>query len=116
MTTFTGTIHKQSWQSFTEIALPMLVAPGFREEDFRRLKDAQRNSLVVDLMSNNEEEFAKERLQTTVFAGTRYGHPVAGNPQRASTRSRSTMSGNSGGPPTRRERCALAWRRHRRKR
>ena len=78
MTTFTGTIHKQTWQSFTEIAVPMLVAPGFREEDFRRLKDAQRNSLVVDLMDNNEEEFAKERLQTTVFAGTPYGHPVLG--------------------------------------
>lgn len=78
MTTFTGTIHKDNWDSFLGIALPLLVDPGFREEDFRRLKDAQRNALVLDLKDNNEEEFGKERLQANVFAGTGYGHPALG--------------------------------------
>jgi zinc protease len=55
-----------------------LLSPGFREEDFRRLKDAQKNALLLDLKDNNEEEFGKERLQTNVFAGTPYGHPVLG--------------------------------------
>ncbi|MEW7847414.1 pitrilysin family protein [Massilia aurea] len=78
MTTFTGTIHKDNWDAFLGIAMPLLVDPGFREDDFRRLKDAQRNALVLDLKDNNEEEFGKERLQANVFAGTGYGHPVLG--------------------------------------
>ncbi len=78
MTTFTGSIHRDNWKKFTDIALPMLLSPGFREEDFRRLKDAQKNALLLDLKDNNEEEFGKERLQTNVFAGTPYGHPVLG--------------------------------------
>lgn len=78
MTTFTGTIHKDNWDQFLGIAMPLLTDPGFRDEDFRRLKDAQRNALVLDLKDNNEEEFGKERLQANVFAGTGYGHPVLG--------------------------------------
>jgi zinc protease len=78
MTTFTGSTHKDNWDQYLGIALPLLVDPGFREEDFRRLKDAQKNALVLDLKDNNEEEFGKERLQANVFAGTPYGHPVLG--------------------------------------
>ena len=78
MTTFSGSTHKDNWDRFLGIALPLLVDPGFREEDFRRLKDAQKNALVLDLKDNNEEEFGKERLQANVFAGTPYGHPVLG--------------------------------------
>ncbi|CDG83312.1 M16 family metallopeptidase [Janthinobacterium agaricidamnosum] len=78
MTTFTGSIHKDNWAGFSDIALPLLLSPGFREDDFRRLKDAQKNALLLDLKDNNEEEFAKERLQTNVYAGTPYGHPVLG--------------------------------------
>ena len=78
MTTFTGSIHKDNWTQFNAIALPLLLSPGFREDDFRRLKDAQKNALLLDLKDNNEEEFAKERLQTNVYAGTPYGHPVLG--------------------------------------
>jgi zinc protease len=78
MTTFTGSTHKDNWDQFMGIAMPLLVDPGFREEDFRRLKDAQKNALVLDLKDNNEEEFGKERLQANVFAGSPYGHPVLG--------------------------------------
>ncbi|MGI4843061.1 MAG: M16 family metallopeptidase [Janthinobacterium lividum] len=78
MTTFSGSTHKDNWDQYLGIALPLLVDPGFREEDFRRLKDAQKNALVLDLKDNNEEEFGKERLQANVFAGTPYGHPVLG--------------------------------------
>jgi zinc protease len=78
MTTFTGSIHKDNWKAYMDIVMPMLLSPGFREEDFRRLKDAQKNALNTDLKDNNEEEFGKERLQTNVFAGSGYGHPVLG--------------------------------------
>ena len=78
MTTFTGSIHRDNWTVFTDVALPMLLSPGFREEDFRRLRDAQRNALLVDLKGNNEEEFGKERLQGNVFKDTAYAHPSLG--------------------------------------
>jgi zinc protease len=78
MTTFSGSVHRSNWDGFAAVALPMLISPGFREEDFRRLKDAQRAALVEDLRGRNEEELAKERLQADVYAGTAYGHPALG--------------------------------------
>jgi zinc protease len=78
MTTFTGSIHRDNWQAFFDLVLPQILDPGFREEDFQRLKDQQANALTEDLRANNEEELGKERLQTNLFAGTPYGHPVLG--------------------------------------
>ena len=78
MTTFTGVIHKDNASAFLDIALPQLLDPGFRDEDFKRLKDAQLTALRDDLKSGNDEELGKERLQTDIFAGTAYGHPALG--------------------------------------
>ena len=78
LTTFTGSIHKDNWHPFLHIALDQLVKPGFREEDFKRLKDQQLTALTQDLRTNNEEELGKERLQADVFAGTSYAHPALG--------------------------------------
>jgi zinc protease len=78
MTTFTGSIHRDKWQTFVDVALPQLVDPGWRQEDFERVKTRQMNALVQDLRSNNEEELGKERLQTIIFRGTPYGHVALG--------------------------------------
>jgi len=78
MTVFTGVVHKDAWATFADVALPQLVAPGFREEDFRRIKDAQKNALVQSLRNSNDEELGKEQLQARIFAGTPYGHPSLG--------------------------------------
>jgi len=78
VTVFTGVVHEDAWKTFADVALEQLVAPGFREEDFRRLKDAQKNALVQNLRSSNDEELGKERLQQRIFAGTPYGHPTLG--------------------------------------
>ncbi|HEX6535157.1 MAG TPA: insulinase family protein [Gemmatimonadaceae bacterium] len=78
MTTFTARTHRDTWKRFLDVTLPMLLDPGFREEDFERLRDAQRNALEQDLRSNNEEELGKERLQEVVFRGTPYAHPTLG--------------------------------------
>jgi zinc protease len=78
LTAFTGIIHRDHWPAFLGTVLPQLVDPGFREEDFKRLKDAQLNALVQDLRSNNEEELGKERLQTNIFRGTPYAHVALG--------------------------------------
>ncbi len=78
MTTFTGRIHADNWQKFLDIALPQLLDPGLREDDFKRLREAQRNALVQDLRANNDEELGKERLQSLIFRGTPYAHPPVG--------------------------------------
>ena len=77
-TTFTARVHRETWRPFADLVLPLLTDSGLREEDFARLRDAQRNALLQDLRSNNEEELGKERLQWNVFAGTRLAHPVLG--------------------------------------
>jgi zinc protease len=78
MTTFTGVVHRENAARFAEIALAQLLEPGFREDDFNRLKAQQLNQLEQDLRSNNEEELAKERLQTTIFARGPYDHTTLG--------------------------------------
>jgi zinc protease len=78
MTTFTGSINRELWSPFLTTVLPQLLEPGFRDDDFTRLKDAQLNALVQDLRSDNEEELGKERLQTNIFRGTPYGHVALG--------------------------------------
>ncbi len=78
MTAFTMSVHRDNWGAYASVVLPQLLDPGFRQEDFERLKTAQRNALVLDLRSNNEEELGKEFLQARLFAGTPYGHPALG--------------------------------------
>jgi zinc protease len=78
VTTLTASIHRDNWKQFFEITLPMLLTPGFREDDFRRIKDNQLNELKQDLRNNNEEELGRERLQANIFRGTAYAHSVLG--------------------------------------
>ena len=78
MTTLTSVVHKDNLDRHLGIVLPQLLTPGFREEDFQRLKDQQINALKQDLRNNNEEELGKEELQNVVFHGTPYGHTVLG--------------------------------------
>ena len=78
MATLTGTFPRDGWERFVEVALPQLTDPGFREEDFQRVKAEHRAALMEDLRGSNDEELAKERLQADVYAGTPYGHPAVG--------------------------------------
>ena len=78
MTTFTGVVHKDNLDKYLTVTLPMLLSPGFREEDFKRLKDQQLNALRQDLRANNDEELGKEQLHNVVFDGTAYCHTVLG--------------------------------------
>jgi zinc protease len=78
MTTLTGSIHKDNWKKFADIVLPQLLSPGFREEDFTRIRDGQLNALKENLRNNNEEQLGKEELLNRIYAGTPYGHTPLG--------------------------------------
>src|SRR6476619_3571164 len=59
MTTFSAQTHADNLDAFYKIFRAMLLDPGWREDDFRRLKDQALNSLRVTLRANNDEELAK---------------------------------------------------------
>ena len=78
MTVFTGTTHAENLDAYYEILRSLVLDPGWKEEDFRRLKDEAMNFLRIQLRSNNEEELGKEFLYLQIYKDHPYGHHNAG--------------------------------------
>jgi zinc protease len=74
MTVFGAETHIDNLEAFYALFRAMLLDPGWREEDLRRLKDEAVNFLQVSLRGNNEEELGKEVLYSEIYAGHPYGH------------------------------------------
>ncbi|HEY0459750.1 MAG TPA: pitrilysin family protein [Pyrinomonadaceae bacterium] len=72
MTTFTGQTHVDNLPKYYALVREMLLEPGFREDDFTRLKQDAINFLKVNLRESNDEELGKERLYNIIYAGTAY--------------------------------------------
>ena len=79
MTVFTGTTHVDNLDLYYSIISQMLLDPGFREEDFTRLKTDAINFLKVSLREGNDEELGKEQLYNAIYAGLPYGHHNIGS-------------------------------------
>ncbi len=78
MTTFVGQTHVDNLAKYYDIISQMLLDPGFREEDFSRLKKDSIDFLKTGLRENNDEELGKERLYNIIYAGTGYENHSAG--------------------------------------
>jgi zinc protease len=78
MTVFEGTTHRENLDAYYAILRSMLLDPGWREDDFRRVKDETMNFLRIQLRSNNEEELGKEVLYLQIYKDHPYGHHNAG--------------------------------------
>lgn len=78
MTTFVGQIHNDKRAEYYEIIRQMLLEPGFREEDFTRIKQNSIDFLKTNLRESNDEELGKERLYNIIYAGTTYEHHSVG--------------------------------------
>ncbi len=74
MTTFSGTTHVENLDRYYGLLRDMLLDPGFRAEDFKRLRDDALNFLKVSLRQGNDEELGKEHLYNVIYAGHPYGH------------------------------------------
>lgn len=74
MTVFTGTTHVDNLDRYYSLIRDMLIDPGFREEDFKRLKTNAVNFLKVSLRQGNDEELGKEYLYNILYAGHPYAH------------------------------------------
>jgi zinc protease len=78
MITFYGTTNAQNLEKYYALFRSMLLNPGWREDDLRRLKDQNINYLRDTLRGSNEEELAKEVLYEMIYEGRPYGHTNAG--------------------------------------
>ena len=78
MTTFVGETHIDNLEKFYAIMRDVILNPGWRAEDFTRVRDDQVNALRVGLRGNNDEELAKEVLYNVIYPGHPYGHEDMG--------------------------------------
>ncbi len=78
MTVFGGTTHVDNLQKYYQIVSGMLLDPGFREDDFTRLRTDAINFLKESLRGNNDEELGKEALYVSIYNGHAYGHQNVG--------------------------------------
>src|SRR6266568_3039193 len=79
MTVFSGTTHVDNLDKYYSLIRGMLIDPGFREDDFTRLKEDAINYLKTSLRGGNDEELGKEVLYTMIYPSTHpYGHQNRG--------------------------------------
>lgn len=78
MTTFVGETHVDNLDKFYALMRDMILHPGWRADDFERVRDDSVNALRVSLRSNNDEELGKEELYNVIYAGQPYGHENLG--------------------------------------
>lgn len=78
MTVFTGASHIDNLDKYYGLISQMLLDPGFREDDFSRLKTDAINYLKVSLRESNDEELGKEYLYNIIYAGHPYEHNNVG--------------------------------------
>lgn len=73
MISLSGRVHREKADEYLNLVLDSLLKPGFREDDFKRLKTQQINSIQTDLKQNNDEELGKEVLYEKLYPGHPYG-------------------------------------------
>src|SRR5947207_3999966 len=79
MTVFSGTTHVDNLDKYYSLIREMLLDPGFREDDFKRLKEEAINYLKNSLRGGNDEELGKEVLYTMIYPASHpYGHQNVG--------------------------------------
>jgi zinc protease len=78
MTTFVGQTHVDNLPKYYDLISQMLLEPGFREDDFSRLRKDAINFLKTSLREGNDEELGKERLYNNIYAGHPYENHSVG--------------------------------------
>src|SRR5439155_9334555 len=79
MTVLSGETHIDNLEKFYGIMRDMILSPGWRNDDFTRLRDDALNALKVSLRGNNDEELGKEQLYSLIYAGHPYAHESLGS-------------------------------------
>ncbi|MBT8449875.1 MAG: insulinase family protein, partial [Gammaproteobacteria bacterium] len=79
MMVFRGNVHKDNLSDWYGLVSEQLLNPGWREDDFQRVKDQLINSIENSLKSSNDEELGKEVLYEALYTNHSYGHLSTGH-------------------------------------
>ncbi|MGI9261285.1 MAG: M16 family metallopeptidase, partial [Woeseiaceae bacterium] len=80
MTRLSGQVHKDNLETWYRYVRSQLLNPGWIESDFERIRTRQVNAIRTGLVSNNDEELAKEVLYSDIYGPEHpYGSLNAGN-------------------------------------
>jgi zinc protease len=74
MTVITGSVHRDKLDAFYGLFVDVVLNPGFRAEDFERLRENAINGIEKSLRFSSDEELGKAALTAEVFRGTPYAH------------------------------------------
>ena len=72
MISFQGRVHKSNADAWYKIIGDQLLNPGWREDDFKRLKKEQIDGIKAGLKASNDEELGKEVLYHKLYQGHAY--------------------------------------------
>lgn len=79
MTRLSGQVHRDNLDTWYRYVRSQLLNPGWREQDFTRLKTQLNNALRTGLVANNDEELGKEMLYASIYGDSHpYGAPNLG--------------------------------------
>ncbi|MBT8131503.1 MAG: insulinase family protein, partial [Gammaproteobacteria bacterium] len=67
MTRLSGQVHKDNLDTWYRYVRSQLLNPGWREQDFVRLKTQLANAVRTGLVGNNDEELGKEVLYSAIY-------------------------------------------------
>ncbi|KPV95008.1 Insulinase (Peptidase family M16) [Pseudoalteromonas sp. P1-9] len=72
MVSFRGRVNKDKVDEWYKIVSDQLLNPGWREDDFKRLKKEQLDGIKAGLKASNDEELGKEVLYSKLYQGHAY--------------------------------------------
>ena len=78
MFSLSGRVHIEKADVWLDLILENLLEPGFRKDDFKRLKQEQINAIKTNLKGNNDEELGKEVLYSELYKNHPYNSPNLG--------------------------------------
>jgi zinc protease len=73
MTVFRGSIHKDNLAKYYDVISDQLLNPGWKEDDFKRIRDQLVSAVKNGLKASNDEELGKEMLYAEIYKGHPYG-------------------------------------------
>ncbi len=85
MTVIRGVVHKDYLDAYYALLRDAILTPGFKQDDFDRLKTDQVNAIARILRYNDDEELGKELLRDEIYKGHPYGHTNDGTVKSASS-------------------------------
>ena len=72
MMSFSGRVHKDNAMQWYQLISDQLLNPGWREDDFKRVKKELIDGIKSGLKSSNDEELGKEVLYSELYQGHVY--------------------------------------------